>query len=229
MSLVTEFPRRSLWRLAPACLLPFLCASCTMVVHTAVHDQAGKPLRDAVVYATPRERRLTPPSPRPKAAMVVENLAFKPPVLPVRLGSGVTFVNRDNIKHQFYSISAAKNFQLSVDRYSSSAEVVFDKAGVVVLGSAIHDGMIGHIYVLQTPYFATTGADGTASIEDLPRGAYEVRVWHPAAKASARPATRRVADSPTHRVDTDFSVTVQPDRPPQRVPSPDAGPTERDD
>jgi hypothetical protein len=56
--------------------------------------------------------------------------------------------------------------------------VVFDKAGVVVLGCNIHDWMVGYVYVSESPWFAKTGADGTATLS-LPPRAYVVRVWHP--------------------------------------------------
>lgn len=201
--------------LAIACLLPLLSAGCTMAVHSAVRDQSGKPVQDAVVYATPREKRRLPPGGGHTAVIVLEDFAFRPPVLPVRVGTGVSFLNRDDLRHQIYSISAAKNFELLADRLSTSGEVVFDRPGAVVLGCAAHDRMIGHVYVLETPYFATTGADGRAELAGLPRGAYDVRVWHPDLKPSARVASHRVADTRSHRVGVDFTLSVQRARPPE--------------
>lgn len=206
--------RRSPRLLAPAALLSLLCSSCTLSVRSTVHDLTGRPVPDAVVYATPRDKTPAPGWGRAKATVVMENLEFQPRVLPVRVGTGVSFLNRDDIKHQIYSISAAKNFELSANRLSSSAEVVFDKQGAVVLGCALHDRMIGHIYVLETPYFARTGADGTAELEGLPRNdSYTMRVWHPDMKASADAAARRVSGSSGRSVAVDFRVNVQHSRP----------------
>ncbi len=213
--------------LAPACLLSFFCTACTMAVHSAVHDQSGRPLQHAVVYATPKEQRVRLFRGNLKTAMVVENFEFNPSVLPVRMGTGVSFLNRDDITHHIYSISTAKNFERFANRLSSSAEVVFDKPGVVVLGCAAHDRTIGHIYVLETPYFATTGVDGKADLDNLPRGTYEVRVWHPGMKADA--AARRVVDSAGHRAIVDFTISVQRDSPPERVPSPATATQKRGD
>ncbi len=206
--------------LAAACLIPILCSSCTMAVHSAVRDQSGQPLQDAVVYAMPKEPRLLPAAGNPKAVIAVEGYAFKPPVLPVRVGTGVSFLNRDDIKHQIYSISAARNFELPTERLSKSPAVVFDKPGVVVLGLALHDRSVGHICVLETPYFVTTGADGRAELDGLPRGAYEVRVWHPGMKSSAAATTQHATDSPSHRVDLDFTISAQHGRPLEEVPPP---------
>jgi hypothetical protein len=78
--------------------------------------------------------------------------------------------------------------------------VVFDKPGVVVLGCNIHDWMVGYIYVSETPFFATTEAAGTATLEDLPPGEYSVRLWHPSMEHAEETTARRVivkADEPT--------------------------------
>lgn len=219
MSSGVKFPRQPLCAFALACLLAFLGTACTMAVRSVVHDQSGKPLRDAVVFATPTEPQRLPAAGKSRATMEVENFEFTPPVLPVLVGTGVSFLNRDNIEHQIYSISPAKNFRLSADRLASSAEVVFDRPGIVVVGSAIHDGMIGRIYVLETPYFATTGADGKADFDGLPRGAYEVRVWHPDMKTSTAATLQRVADSPGHEVGVDFTISVQSRQLPENTPA----------
>jgi hypothetical protein len=78
--------------------------------------------------------------------------------------------------------------------------VVFDKPGVVVLGCNIHDWMVGYIYVSETPFFAKTEADGTASLVDLPPGEYSVRLWHPGMDNAEETTTRLVtvkAEGPT--------------------------------
>ena len=41
--------------------------------------------------------------------VAVENLEFRPPVLPVQAGTGVSFLNRDDLAHQIYSIPKARN------------------------------------------------------------------------------------------------------------------------
>ena len=69
--------------------------------------------------------------------------------------------NRDNIRHHVYSFSPAKRFELPLYAGVPTQPVLFDKAGVVVLGCNIHDWMIGYIYVSDSPWFGKTGADGT--------------------------------------------------------------------
>lgn len=200
---------RGITGLTAAALLALACSSCTMSVRASVRDQSGGPVKDAVVYASPEGKAASSVGGRPGVAMTVENLEFFPPVLPVRVGGGVTFLNRDDVAHQIYSISRAKNFERFVGRLSASGEVVFDRPGPVVVGCATHDSMTGHIYVVGTPYFAVTGADGTAELHGLPRAVYGVQVWHPDMQASDGPARKRVSDTPSHRAGVDFTVSVQ--------------------
>ncbi len=39
--------------------------------------------------------------------------------------------------------------------------------------------MLAYIYVVTTPYFAKTAADGKARLDGLTPGTYEARVWQP--------------------------------------------------
>ena len=116
-----------------------------------------------------------------------------PYVKPVFVGSTVRFPNSDNIRHQVYSFSPAKKFELPLYAGTNAPPVTFDKPGVVVLGCNIHDWMIGYIYVAETPFFAKTGPLGTASIADLPPGEYSVRVWHPSMDRAEETTSRQIA------------------------------------
>ena len=82
---------------------------------------------------------------------------FVPHVLPVQAGTSVTFPNSDQIRHQVYSFSASKRFELPLYAGTSASPIRFDQPGIVVLGCNIHDWMIGYVVVLDTPYFGKTG------------------------------------------------------------------------
>ena len=56
---------------------------------------------------------------------------------------------------------------------------MFDDPGTVVLGCNIHDGMVGYLHVVDTPWFAGSDAAGDARIEDVPAGPFTLQVWHP--------------------------------------------------
>lgn len=184
-----------------------------------VKDSAGHPVGDAVVVAVAAEgaTRFAPPTAH--AIMDQIDQEFVPRVKPVLVGSSVYFPNKDNIRHQVYSFSPAKTFELPLYAGTPAKPIVFDKPGVVVLGCNIHDWMIGYIYVSESPYFAKTGPDGSAQLKDLPPRQYTVRVWHPQLQGS-EDATRQTADliaSP--RAELAWNLALKPDIRIRRAPT----------
>jgi len=148
-------------------------------MHALVRDHKGKFVADAVVLAVAADPRAALRARAPADAVDQVDKQFVPYVKPIFMGSIVRFPNSDNIRHQVYSFSPAKKFELPLYSGTDAAPIVFDKPGVVVLGCNIHDWMIGYIYVSETPFFAKTGPLGTAVISDMPAGEYRVRIWHP--------------------------------------------------
>ena len=151
--------------------------SAAAALSVTIFDAAGAPLRDAVVIAEPVQGS---PAPRPglKAVMDQRNLTFVPGALVVQTGTSVDFPNSDQVRHQVYSFSPAKTFQLALYAGKAHAPVLFDKPGLVTLGCNIHDSMLGYIYVTDSPWYGRTGADGSLQLRELNAGAYTVRVWH---------------------------------------------------
>jgi hypothetical protein len=145
---------------------------------------------------------------------------FVPYVNVILVGTSVTFPNSDNVRHHVYSFSQAKRFELPLYAGTPAKPEVFDTAGVVVIGCNIHDWMAAYIYVSESPYFAKTGADGSAKIGNLPPGEYQVRVWHPRMEG-AEDATRRTAmvvDAKSAPME--WQLHLRPDKRTRRAPTP---------
>ncbi len=121
-----------------------------------------------------------------------KNLQFAPFVLIVPVGSGVSFPNRDTVRHHVYSFSPAKPFELKLYSRDESRSVRFDKVGVVALGCNIHDNMVAFIKVVDTPYAAKADAAGLATVRGVPAGMVQVRIWHPYLKAPNNEIVRAV-------------------------------------
>ncbi|MEX8495626.1 methylamine utilization protein [Sphaerotilus sp.] len=139
-------------------------------------DPAGRPLAGAVVaIEVGGAARVAAPGTHFEISQ--RQRSFEPGLLVVQTGTSVDFPNRDTVRHHVYSFSPAKTFELKLYNGRPSAPVVFDQAGVVVLGCNIHDQMIGTVVVVDTPLFGRTDAAGRIVL-DVPAGEHRLRVWH---------------------------------------------------
>ncbi len=115
----------------------------------------------------------------PIAQMAQKNLAFLPPLLPVRVGTKVEFPNEDDTYHNIFSYSTVKRFDLG--RYRANdlpvPSQIFDKPGIVTLRCDIHEHMRGAILVLDTPYFVMSDFSGNYQLLHLPAGKYLLKAW----------------------------------------------------
>ncbi|MET1080835.1 MAG: methylamine utilization protein [Pseudomonas sp.] len=148
-------------------------------LHAELVDRQGQPLADAVVSL---RGPLGQPGVVPTAIMDQVARQFAPSVLAVRSGTRVSFPNSDNIRHQVYSFSPSKRFELRLYQGTPSEPVLFDQPGVVVLGCNIHDWMVGYVYVTDDPWFAVSDDRGQLRLDALPAGRYAVTLWHPGLK-----------------------------------------------
>lgn len=146
-------------------------------VQVDLTDAAGKPLADAVVFLESAEaKRLV--KPQPGVEMAQEKRQFAPVMMVIPVGTEVLFPNRDTVRHHVYSFSPTKKFELKLYTGTPSKPVLFDQAGVVVLGCNIHDQMTGWILVVDTPYYASSSATGRVLLDNVPAGSYKLRAWH---------------------------------------------------
>lgn len=203
MGLVGYIASTRAWRWPPALLVGAWLAAVGSAhagsLQVTVNAQ-GKPATDAVVSL---HSAAAAAATRPGRSTVDQrDTQFVPRVSVVTVGTPVSFPNSDNVRHQVYSFSPAKRFELPLYAGKPAAPVVFGTPGVVELGCNIHDWMLAYVVVVDTPYHAITDARGQGRIE-APAGTYTLRVWHPGLKGgkpheetvvlSAAPLERTVA------------------------------------
>jgi plastocyanin len=157
-----------------------------------VVDEHGQPIEHVAVYAVPSKPAAVAPG-AANAIMDQAHSAFVPHVLIVQRGTSVLFPNNDVVSHHVYSFSDAKTFELGLYKGNAHPPVLFDRAGLVVLGCNIHDGMLGYILVVDTPHFAETDAQGALSFTGLPADDYQVHVWTPRLRPNDMPAVKEIA------------------------------------
>jgi len=208
--------RKILFAVAFGCVFDASARAGTLVA--TVRDAANRPLSSAVVVATPVGGAPLRPTSTARASMDQRNQKFVPSVLPVQVGTRVSFPNSDNVRHQVYSFSSAKMFELPLYSGTPTTPITFDKPGVATLGCSIHDAMIASVYVTESPWFSTS-QNGTARIEKLPAGEYDVHVWHPTARADS-PKQRVVIKDGTATSELSFRLAPAAAVPPPTPPSP---------
>lgn len=137
------------------------------------HDYSG-----VVVWLEPVSGKAPDPSGPLKATMTQKNKKFVPHVLPVRRGTSIDFPNQDPIFHNAFSNFSGQIFDIGLYKPGSSRTVAFNRSGVVRVFCNIHSAMSAVIVVVDSPWYATTGAGGSFRIQNVLPGEYRMRVFH---------------------------------------------------
>jgi plastocyanin len=206
-------------------LLAFLClllaalarGTAGDVVFKLVDAKGGAPVADAVVSLVPLDApvKTTPPAEPIEIAQNGEE--FSTFVTPLVVGTTVNFPNEDKVSHQVYSLSSAKKFAFPLYKPGTHGTVTFDRPGVVALDCNIHDWMLAYVVVLETPLFAKSTGNGTATIAGVAPGRYRAEVWHPRlAKSETREISLATTDAAPRT--EGFTLALKPDRRIRRAP-----------
>lgn len=114
------------------------------------------------------------------------SMSFIPYVSVIAAGGTVTFLNSDPFPHNVFSPNG-KKFNIGMLNQGQRRSVTLRDPGDYALLCNIHPGMLGHVYVAPSSYFAVSDAHGHYAIKDVPEGTYRIAVW--AGKFSAEPQT----------------------------------------
>lgn len=162
-------------------------------------------LRDFVVYLDqplPAEGSAGSP-----ATVVQKDANFEPHVLPIAVGTTVKWPNSDDIFHNVFSMSEAKEFNLGLYKDKVPA-ILFDKPGRVDVFCSIHTRMHCIILVLPSPFFGKSDDRGRYIIHDVPAGTYKLKAWHERLPSQIREIT--VPESGEVKADFVLSLSELP-------------------
>jgi len=164
-------------------------------------------LHDFVVSIDQPAAKATPPAAPVQVVtrrITQKGAVFSPRILPVFVGTTVEWPNNDEIFHNVFSISDAKQFDLGLYKHPEVKRVTFDKPGRVDVFCSIHAAMNCIILVLENPHFDATDEQGRYSIPNVPAGTYKLKAWHE--RLPAR--TVEVTVPETGEVKMDFTLTI---------------------
>jgi plastocyanin len=121
-----------------------------------------------------------PAGPTPR--LVQDGCRFRPRVLGARAGQAVEIVNADPLLHSVHALAKrGRGFNAAMPPRERpwSIERIFTKPEVMVrVRCDVHPWMAAWIGVLDHPFFAVTGPDGTFSLPLPPPGRYVLGAWH---------------------------------------------------
>lgn len=187
-------------------------AAAPLTVH--VVDSSGRPVPNAVVTIRPAGGAARPAHFAGPFVMAQKGMQFHPFVLVVPVGANVSFPNFDATKHDVYSFSPAKTFELKLFAKDESRSVRFDKPGIVALGCNIHDQMTAFIVVSDNAWTAKTDGRGIAVFDDPPHAPASLIVWHPYMRSPGNSVAKAI---PAGDSNESFRVALRP--PPMPMPA----------
>ena len=131
-----------------------------------------KGVLDAVVYLEEVEKGKPWPDQQEAPVLDNEKCRFEPHVQVIPSGSlGVH--NSDPVLHNTHGFYGRRTaFNIALPNKGQTIDVELRRDGEVRIECDAHGWMLGWVYVLEHPYFAVTGEDGTFTISDVPPGEY---------------------------------------------------------
>lgn len=105
---------------------------------------------------------------------------YVPHVLPVMVGQVLEIRNDDAFLHNVHSL-ASENPAFNFGQPNKDPGKKVDAMKAVEtfkIKCDVHPWMAAYMVVVDNPYFATTGEDGTFSIKGVPDGEYTFVAWH---------------------------------------------------
>ena len=109
-----------------------------------------------------------------------DGCVYVPHVVGMQAGQDLVFHNSDDVLHNVKATPTTnRGFNLSQPSAGIEHTRTFTDAEVMVpIQCDVHGWMQAYVGVVDHPYFAVSGDDGTFTIANLPAGTYTIETWH---------------------------------------------------
>ena len=140
----------------------------------------GGAMQNVFVYVKDGLGTLRFPIPSTPVVLDQKGCQYVPHVLGVQLGQNLEILNSDPTLHNVHAVPKAnQEFNMGQPLPGIKHTHQFSTREVMVpFKCDVHPWMNAWVGVLDHPYFAVTGADGSFSLEGLPPGTYTIEAWH---------------------------------------------------
>lgn len=142
------------------------------------------------------------PTPTEKKVLDQQGCQYHPHVFGIQVGQPLTIKNSDATLHNIHAMPKTNpEFNQGQPIKDMSFDKTFDKVEVVVpFKCDVHPWMNAYVGVLDHPYYAVSGEDGSFTIDKLPPGTYTLEAWH----EDLGTATKDVTVAANQTVDVTF-------------------------
>ena len=166
----------------------------------------GKSLQNAFVYVKDGLGNYVYDMPTDSVTIDQKECRYHPHVFGMRVGQKLVILNSDPTLHNIHALPK-KNSEFNTGQPIQGMKMThtFDKPEVMVpFKCDVHGWMNAYVGVLDHPYFAVTGKDGTFELKDVPAGTYTIEAWHE--KGGAQTASVTIGPKETKEIAFTFKA-----------------------
>ena len=146
------------------------------------------------------------PAPTEAAVFDQKGCVYEPHVIGVRVNQPLQILNSDPTLHNVNAKPKQSTpFNLAMPTKGMKITKTFGKPEIMVpVKCNVHPWMQAYIGVVEHPFFAVSGPDGTFTIAGLPAGTYTLEAWHE--KLGTQTSAVTVAEGQTQDVAFTFKA-----------------------
>lgn len=165
----------------------------------------NKTLRNVLVYVKRGLEGKTFEHPAGPVVLNQQGCRFEPRVFGIQAGQTLQVTNSDPLTHNVHPLAKInRDWNQSQAPGDPPLERRFARPEMLIrVKCNIHSWMRSWAAVMDHPYFAVTGADGSFEIRNLPPGDYTLEAWHEVAGTVEKP----VHLAPSAKAEIDFTFT----------------------
>ena len=139
----------------------------------------GKSLANVFVYVKDGLGNYVFETPTKPATIDQKSCRYHPHVFGIRVGQPLEIINSDGTLHNIHAMPKINaEFNTGQPIQGMKTMHTFDKKEVMVpFKCDVHGWMNAYAGVMDNPYYAVTGDDGSFELKDLPPGTYTIEAW----------------------------------------------------
>ena len=167
---------------------------------------AAGSLQNVFVYVKDGLGNLKFPVPETPIVLDQKDCVYRPHVFGIQVGQTLEIVNSDSTLHNIHAIPAHnREFNRGQSLQGMKHAHLFTSTEVMIpFRCNVHNWMTAYVGVLDHPFYAVSGADGTFELKGLPAGTYRIEAWHEKLGTQSQSVT--VGRQDTRQISFSFKV-----------------------